>query len=383
MASLTARNAEGERISRVASTLPPLPVRGFSTTIQAIAYLVCIFATVVVALRVYVRLKFAGKERRWGWDDIFAVCGWAPLIPSVVFLLLATYWGLGAHDSAVPAGMLVYYQVRVKMYMFCFELIYFASSVMTKLAVAVMILRLSPRRLYAYIIWGNMAVLGANALVCLVIFFASCSPVPTLWNPQLGHCRLPDGWIIVSYMGSVILALVDWTCAITPFFMLQGLQMPRRRKISIQIILGLGIIGSAAGLVRMGYYRTYDTVKYPNESLYNWGHTILWSVLEAGLGIISCSLPPLRKFFKKFYQGSSNQSAMMSGMGTLDGETELNNVGAKQTAGGSNMRRKDFSRWNRLDDEQSTSSQQHIVKSVQVCVETSSSDGDKPWGPSK
>lgn len=61
--------------------------------------------------------------------------------------------------------------------------------------------------------------------------------------------------------------MVDWTCAITPFFILQGLQMPKRRKISVQIILGLGMFGSAAGLVRMGYYHTYDTIKYPNESL--------------------------------------------------------------------------------------------------------------------
>lgn len=61
--------------------------------------------------------------------------------------------------------------------------------------------------------------------------------------------------------------MVDWTCAITPFFILKSLQMPRKRKISVQIILGLGIFGSAAGLVRMGYYHTYDTDTYPNESL--------------------------------------------------------------------------------------------------------------------
>ena len=81
--------------------------------------------------------------------------------------------------------MLVYYQVRVKNNMFYFELIYFASSVLTKLAMAVMILRLSSTRVYAYIIWGNMAVLAVNAFVCLVIMFASCSPIPALWNEKL------------------------------------------------------------------------------------------------------------------------------------------------------------------------------------------------------
>ena len=108
-----------------------------------------------------------------------------PFCPSVVFLILATYWGLGAHDSQVPDGMLIYYQVRVKNYMFCFELIYFASSVLTKLAMAIMILRLSSTKTYAYIIWGNMAVLGVTATVCLVVMFASCTPIPALWNEKL------------------------------------------------------------------------------------------------------------------------------------------------------------------------------------------------------
>lgn len=49
--------------------------------------------------------------------------------------------------------------------------------------------------------------------------------------------------------------------------MLRSLQMPKRRKISVQIILSLGVLGSAAGLVRLGYYHAYDTDKYPKESL--------------------------------------------------------------------------------------------------------------------
>lgn len=108
-----------------------------------------------------------------------------PLLPSVVFLILATYYGLGARDDHVPEGMLIYYQVRVKGYMFIFEMVYFASSVLTKLAMAIMILRLTSTRHYAYIIWGNMALLGVNATVCLIIMFVSCSPLPALWNEKL------------------------------------------------------------------------------------------------------------------------------------------------------------------------------------------------------
>ncbi|CCF40153.1 integral membrane protein [Colletotrichum higginsianum] len=312
MKSWVARSEEGERLSDIAHNLPPIPVAGLSSVIQIVTYILSALATLVIALRIYVRLKLSGTERTWGWDDTFAVAGWAPLWPSVAFLIIATRWGLGARDAQVPEGMLAYYQIRVKEDMFYFEVIYFASSILTKLAMAVMILRLSSTRVYAYIIWGNMVVLGTNGFICMVIMFVSCSPIPALWNEKLGYCRMPQGWMLVSYAGSVVLAMVDWTCAVTPFFMLQGLQMPKRRKISLQVILSLGIIGSAAGLVRMGYYHAYDTKAHPHESLYNWGHTVLWSVLEACLGIIACSLPPLRKLFASFYPSSQGKSGDQS-----------------------------------------------------------------------
>ncbi|TDZ99580.1 hypothetical protein C8034_v000054 [Colletotrichum sidae] len=258
---------EGERISQIARTLPQIPREAFTTTIQAVTYVFCTLSTLVIFLRAYVRWNLSGPERAWGWDDIFALAGWVPLWPSAIFLILATNWGLGAHDSQIPDGI-QYYQVRVKEYMFYFEIIYFASSVLTKLAMAIMIVRLcSSTKIYTHIIVVNMAVLGLNALVCLIIMFVSCSPLPAMWNEKLGYCRIKHGWIIISYAGSVVLAMVDWTCAITPFFILQRLQMPKRRKISVQIILSLGVFGSAAGLVRMGYYHAYDTVKYPDESL--------------------------------------------------------------------------------------------------------------------
>ncbi|KAK1978106.1 integral membrane protein [Colletotrichum cereale] len=312
MEPLVARSKEGERMSDVARGLPQIAVGDFSRAIQVMAYIMSVLSTLVIALRVYVRVKLSESRKVWGWDDTFAVLGWVSFLPSVVFLIIATYWGLGAHDAQIPEGYLIYYQIKVKEDMFWSEVHYFASTVLTKLSMAIMIVRLSTTRVYAYIIWGNMAVLGINMTICMIVLLMSCYPIPALWNKELGYCRIPNGWMLVSYVGSVILAMVDWTCAITPFFLIQGLQMPKRRKISLQVILSLGVIGSAAGLVRMGYYHSYDTIKHPKESLYNWGQTVLWSVVEGGLGIITCSLPPLRKLVSTYYQRSSKRNTSQS-----------------------------------------------------------------------
>ncbi|KAK1992479.1 integral membrane protein [Colletotrichum falcatum] len=311
---LPVRNEEGERMSDIARGLPQVPVGDFSRVIQVITYVMLALSTLVVALRIYVRVKLSESKNVWGLDDTFAVLGWVPFLPSVALLIVGTYWGLGAHDAQIPEGWLAYYQIKVKEYMFWSEVPYFASTILTKISMAIMIMRLSTTRVYAFIIWGSITVLGVIMVVCMGVLLGSCQPIPALWNENLGHCRIPNGWMYVSYAGSVFLAMVDWTCAITPFFLIQGLQMPKRRKISLQVVLGLGIIGSAAGLVRMGYYHSYDTAKYPNEALYNWGQTVLWTVLEGGLGIIACSLPPLRKLVSTYRGFSSGNSSEWKGI---------------------------------------------------------------------
>ncbi|KAG6354386.1 hypothetical protein INS49_004403 [Diaporthe citri] len=92
----------------------------------------------------------------------------------------------------------------------------------------------------------------------------------------------------------------DWVCAAIPFIIVAGLQMSRRKKVSVICILGLGIFASVATCVRMPYLKYYDTEKYPTEIAF----VNITSNIECGLGIIGCSLPPLRKLFK-FYYGSS------------------------------------------------------------------------------
>lgn len=57
----------------------------------------------------------------------------------------------------------------------------------------------------------------------------------------------------------------DWVCTIIPFFIVAGLQMKRRQKISVVLIIGLGIFASIATVLHMPYLKYYDTSKYPTE----------------------------------------------------------------------------------------------------------------------
>lgn len=89
---------------------------------------------------------------------------------------------------------------------------------------------------------------------------------------------------------------------------------------------------------------------------------------------MACSLPPLRKLFKKSFLGSSGQSGSRSALATGEGGTQLSALNLPQKGG---VRPKGGSQWDRLDDEHSNASQQRIIKSTQITVETSSIDDER------
>lgn len=71
----------------------------------------------------------------------------------------------------------------------------------------------------------------------------------------------------MSYIGTAVQVVADWSCAITPFFIVWELQMPRKAKISVICILGLGILASIAALMRIISYEYIQKSKYPNDHM--------------------------------------------------------------------------------------------------------------------
>lgn len=123
-----------------------------------------------------------------------------------------------------------------------------------------------------------------------------------------GSCQKSISLTTVSYIISAIQMATDWACAVIPFFIVASLQMPRR-KVSVLLILGLGIFASIATCIRLLYLKYFDMATYPTETMYHFGIIQMCSNIECGLGIIGCSLAPLRKLFK-FYYGSTSEGNM-------------------------------------------------------------------------
>ena len=125
----------------------------------------------------------------------------------------------------------------------------------------------------------------------------------------------------LSYLFTAVAILVDFTCAILPFFLIRKLNMNARRKWSLVAILSVGLCACIFTILRVPYLKHYLIAK---DSLYYLSYIILWSMLEEGVGMFAASLPSLRKLFANFYgswssSGPNNQSRSIDDSGGTSG----------------------------------------------------------------
>ncbi|KAI5918154.1 hypothetical protein F4810DRAFT_726281 [Camillea tinctor] len=307
---MSASVAEGERLQAAAYATPHIQPIDLGPPINGLIYFFSITATIIIALRAWVRF---GPEQRWGWDDILAIGGYVTFIPSNVLGVMSTYFGLGALDSSLEASKQQLLEIRAIEYFMWYvlnipdyEILYFAASSTTKVSITLTVLRICPKpSLYRWIAIGNAVMMIVAAGIAGVFVLTNCRPIFVYWNPDLGVCTFGSKGLgsleIVSLVGSTFQMLSDWVSALLPFFVISNLQMPRRSKIALICILGLGIMASIAAFVRMLFYKYWDKTVYPDNYLYHTGVIVLTSELEVGLGIVACSLPPLRRLMKNVF----------------------------------------------------------------------------------
>lgn len=99
-------------------------------------------------------------------------------------------------------------------------------------------------------------------MVGFVAVVALCQPLPYYWDKTIegGWCASTSIITRISYLISVMAVITDWTCSLVPCFVVWNLQMKSRLKISVCAVLALGIVASAATVIRLPYLRYYNIV---------------------------------------------------------------------------------------------------------------------------
>ncbi|KAL1656297.1 hypothetical protein SLS61_000759 [Didymella pomorum] len=204
------------------------------------------------------------------------------------------YNGMGRHKEAVTFDQVVASLKNQALY--ASIIFYNFGLTLTKISILLQYLRIAtekPIRLFCWIsIWFTVAV----SIEALIAGILQCMPVAKFWDARIpGKCI---NTAALYYANAAINIVQDISLVVLPFFMLRSLIMPRKEKISLMIILGLGGIAAIASICRL---HALYILTHTNDITWDNPGTAIWSAIELNIGILCASLPTLRAFFIRIW----------------------------------------------------------------------------------
>ncbi|CAH0032505.1 unnamed protein product [Clonostachys rhizophaga] len=264
------------------------PPDGAGRTLRDISIAFLVLTWVVVILRMSVRIS----RKCVGADDWSMVGGLALFSVVCATTIMSAYNGIGAYDNQTSPET----KQEGRKWFFLFQVFYCANTVPIKSSICIMLIRLTPFAVYRYILYGVIIFSTISAFASIVGIVALCTPVARTWNLNLpGHCGPPEVLTRLGYFISASCIVSDWSCAVMPIFILWNSQMRWLMKISVGVVLALGVLASTGNLVRFQY-----VIAYENTTNYYYGiaNIAIWSIVESGTGIIAGSTPALAPLIK-------------------------------------------------------------------------------------
>lgn len=260
---------------------------------------------------------------------------------NLALLGFQVYYGLGRHKDDLTAEN--YIQAN-KLYI-PNQAMSTVGMCLCKISVGFTLLRIAAQRAWKWIIISIMvfvALYSIQALVvsvhqfwddhcrdrraeltcdlCQIILF-QCADIRTTWDRSIVSKCWPVPVITgLAYFVFSMNIVTDLILAVLiPVPMLWSLNVNARTRNVLFGILSLGLIGCAAGFVRISYLHDYQ-----NSTDFLWDSRFLadWTAIELNLGIIAGSLPAIKPLGKTFFGSITSKSGSKlptSGSGHMPG----------------------------------------------------------------
>ncbi|KAH8808675.1 hypothetical protein F5884DRAFT_858199 [Xylogone sp. PMI_703] len=243
-----------------------------------------VLTCITVGLRCYVRIWLVKSV---GIDDWFMLASLIGFVLLCSLLIVGVHYGLGQHAALLqPADAIQ-----------AAKIIYIFDSGLIKCSVGLLLLRLfSTKPPYRYIIIGSIGVVAVWTLVTFLIVAFQCRPLSLAWNPfGKGTCMPAIEITRLGYAFSALDIASDFLYALLPIPILYEVQLSWQVKASVSFVLSLGILTSAATIVRLKHLIALTDEQ---DVLFTICVSQMWSVLECGIGITAGSIASLRPLMR-------------------------------------------------------------------------------------
>ncbi|KAE8319709.1 hypothetical protein BDV41DRAFT_570638 [Aspergillus transmontanensis] len=240
-------------------------------------------AIVVMVLRVVAKLKL----HHVGIDDCAMITALLlALVASTLFSIAVLVYGFGdgldTHNHSDQVNALKYYVIL--------QVFGIASSCMGRVAFIFYLLPiLSTTKISKIILRGLLALQVVN-FVSIVLLLSQCRDIRGIWDPlfeERTECMDVSVEIYYGYFQCSCNGLTDLILSVYPSYIFWNLKLRLRVKISLVILISLGLLSMVAAIMKATYL----------EQIITYGSTATcWAMIESYLVIITASIPCLRSF---------------------------------------------------------------------------------------
>ncbi|KAI0597247.1 hypothetical protein F4775DRAFT_263937 [Biscogniauxia sp. FL1348] len=326
---------------------------GLAAATLGVAVSFSILCTIVIVLRVYVRVRMGN----FGLEDWLMCIGYVINMAHNAIISYGTFTGIGTPDDHIPGGATGVIYMEGAKTVFLWQVFFLSGFVFIKSSICLTLLRIAVIKWHRITFWTLIIISVVSTLVVDIYILLQCQPIERTWGEKPGTCIPIIVSVIITFIISGLNIITDVTTALLPFLMLKKAQMARRKKLSVIAVLSLGVLASIATLCRLPFGTAYFA---PKDYLVGLGDIILWTVVECDLALIAGSLPMLAPLLRN--KGKPNDSYKRS--------TELATMGHTNRKG--YTRQEDDALGN---DHKSESMRGIMVKQDRVLVHEDNVDG--------
>ncbi|KAF2009345.1 hypothetical protein BU24DRAFT_467734 [Aaosphaeria arxii CBS 175.79] len=290
-----------------------MAIAGKGGTIIATLISFYIISLVSMCLRVYVRCKM---KRIFGLDDVFAICSQLTFTVLLVTLILGADAGIGQHAANLSMEQ---FSNGVRYYFVC-ELIYVTTTWLIKTSFCLTLYRVTTNRGEKTVIYIILSIIFIFTIFYFFFILHTCSPIPLFWERLLpahsgtGTCREPASMVAATYGHGAVMLFADISLAMLPISVLKGVQMSRRLKATVVLLLAIGSIAAVATIARLPYVHFLEDPDF----LYANAEIAIWSVVEVGISVMATSSSTLRPLAAKIRLLASRTGRSTAGNFSID-----------------------------------------------------------------
>ncbi|KAK5123181.1 hypothetical protein LTR85_003379 [Meristemomyces frigidus] len=262
------------------------------------------YVTITACLMLTAMMLFFGIRMaiRWPWTKLIGLDDVTTIIASIigicqsVCVFEAVHYGVGRHAAEVSSDNVIAAEKAI----YASDLLFIVAVALSKLAVALLILRLTSSKAHvrtAHIMTGLTAAWGTVGLLAIAIRYRSLQP----WDMQYPNnaAEVARAWIGVGAVG----ILLDLMLIVFPVFLVYDLQMPLASKLTVIIGFAFRLPASVITILRLVAIDNVLIEQHAEDITWNAMVPVIYQQIELHYTIIAATIPCMRLFLKNFNTG--------------------------------------------------------------------------------